>query len=132
MTQSNLLGIVIVHNIINYMYIFHSLLTNVNLPEGEAEFFETLNIYFPKVTPSWTSWKLPLLCVTLGSPQIYDIKYLMKSCKNLKGGLQVEIFWSALPSEVFNCKLQEVADTLEVKRIGPQHQVEFFDESRLN
>jgi CCR4-NOT transcription complex subunit 7/8 len=60
-----------------------SLLTNVNLPEGEAEFFETLNIYFPK---------------------IYDIKYLMKSCKNLKGGLQ------------------EVADTLEVKRIGPQHQ----------
>jgi hypothetical protein len=45
-----------------------SLLTNVNLPEGEAEFFETLNIYFPK---------------------IYDIKYLMKSCKNLKGGLQV-------------------------------------------
>ena len=61
-----------------------SLLTNVNLPEGEAEFFETLNIYFPK---------------------IYDIKYLMKSCKNLKGGLQ------------------EVADTLEVERIGPQHQV---------
>jgi len=60
-----------------------SILTNVNLPEGEAEFFELLNIYFPK---------------------IYDIKYLMKSCKNLKGGLQ------------------EVADTLEVERIGPQHQ----------
>ena len=74
------------------MYIFHSLLTNVNLPEGEAEFFETLNIYFPKVLPSWTSWNLPLLCVTLGFPQIYDIKYLMKSCKNLKGGLQVGIF----------------------------------------
>jgi len=60
-----------------------SLLTNVNLPECEAEFFDTLNIYFPN---------------------IYDIKYLMKSCKNLKGGLQ------------------EVADTLEVERIGPQHQ----------
>ena len=45
-----------------------SMLTNVNLPEGEAEFFDTLNVYFPN---------------------IYDVKYLMKSCKNLKGGLQV-------------------------------------------
>ena len=44
------------------------MLTNVNLPEGEAEFFDTLNVYFPN---------------------IYDVKYLMKSCKNLKGGLQV-------------------------------------------
>jgi len=60
-----------------------SLLTNVHLPDCESEFFDLLNIYFPK---------------------IYDIKYLMKSCKNLKGGLQ------------------EVADTLEVERIGPQHQ----------
>merc|ERR1719511_485052 len=60
-----------------------SLLTNVNLPEGETEFFETLKIYFPN---------------------IYDVKYLMKSCKNLKGGLQ------------------EVAEMLEVERIGPQHQ----------
>jgi len=60
-----------------------SMLTNVNLPEGEAEFFDTLNVYFPN---------------------IYDVKYLMKSCKNLKGGLQ------------------EVADALEVERIGPQHQ----------
>ena len=47
---------------------FFSMLTNVNLPEGEAEFFDTLNVYFPN---------------------IYDVKYLMKSCKNLKGGLQV-------------------------------------------
>ena len=60
-----------------------SLLTNINLPEGENEFFETLKLYFPN---------------------IYDVKYLMKSCKNLKGGLQ------------------EVADMLEVERIGPQHQ----------
>ena len=43
------------------------MLTNTNLPAEEAEFFELLNVYFP--------------C-------IYDIKYLMKSCKNLKGGLQ--------------------------------------------
>ena len=59
------------------------MLTNSNLPEGETEFFETLKVYFPN---------------------IYDVKYLMKSCKNLKGGLQ------------------EVADMLEVERIGPQHQ----------
>lgn len=44
-----------------------SMLTNSNLPEGETEFFETLKVYFPNV---------------------YDVKYLMKSCKNLKGGLQ--------------------------------------------
>ena len=44
-----------------------SMLTNQHLPEGETEFFETLKVYFPNV---------------------YDVKYLMKSCKNLKGGLQ--------------------------------------------
>ena len=60
-----------------------AMLPNSNLPETEEEFFKTLRIYFPNV---------------------YDIKYLMKSCKNLKGGLQ------------------EVADMLEVERIGPQHQ----------
>ncbi|KAL1919339.1 uncharacterized protein VTP21DRAFT_2032 [Calcarisporiella thermophila] len=53
------------------------------LPAEESEFFELLRIYFP--------------C-------IYDIKYLMKSCKNLKGGLQ------------------DVADDLQVTRLGPQHQ----------
>lgn len=59
------------------------LLTDQPLPEEEAEFFELLRLYFPT---------------------IYDIKYLMKSCKNLKGGLQ------------------EVADQLELRRVGPQHQ----------
>lgn len=53
------------------------------LPADEDEFFEFLRTIFP--------------CV-------YDIKYLMKSCKNLKGGLQ------------------DVADGLGVERIGPQHQ----------
>ncbi|TKA51588.1 hypothetical protein B0A53_05269 [Rhodotorula sp. CCFEE 5036] len=53
------------------------------LPPTETEFFELLRIWFP--------------C-------IWDIKYLMKSCKTLKGGLQ------------------EVADDLGVSRIGPQHQ----------
>ena len=50
-------------------------LTCSKLPDKEQNFFELLSIYFPKV---------------------YDVKYLMKSCKNLKGGLQ------------------EVADSLEV------------------
>jgi CCR4-NOT transcription complex subunit 7/8 len=59
------------------------ILTNHHLPQEESEFFELLRIYFPN---------------------IYDVKYLMKSCKNLKGGLQ------------------EVADQLELERVGPQHQ----------
>lgn len=59
------------------------LLTDQNLPAEEGEFFELLRLYFPT---------------------IYDVKYLMKSCKNLKGGLQ------------------EVADQLELRRVGPQHQ----------
>ncbi|KAJ3054529.1 CCR4-NOT transcription complex subunit 7 [Rhizophlyctis rosea] len=58
-------------------------LTCQPLPAEESEFFDLLKIYFP--------------C-------IYDIKYLMKSCKNLKGGLQ------------------DVADDLQISRIGPQHQ----------
>ncbi|GAA97487.1 uncharacterized protein L969DRAFT_83789 [Mixia osmundae IAM 14324] len=53
------------------------------LPTTEVEFFELLKLWFP--------------C-------IYDIKYLMKACKTLKGGLQ------------------EVANDLQVTRIGPQHQ----------
>jgi len=60
-----------------------NLLTAQNLPKSESEFFELLRTFFPNV---------------------YDVKYLMKSTKNLKGGLQ------------------EVANELEVRRIGPQHQ----------
>ncbi|XP_043925478.1 CCR4-NOT transcription complex subunit 8 [Protopterus annectens] len=59
------------------------LLTDSPLPEEEQDFFQILNLFFPT---------------------IYDVKYLMKSCKNLKGGLQ------------------EVADQLELQRIGRQHQ----------
>lgn len=39
------------------------ILTNSNLPEEELDFFEILRLFFPV---------------------IYDVKYLMKSCKNLK------------------------------------------------
>ncbi len=42
-------------------------LTGVRLPDEEKEFFELMSLYFPR---------------------LYDVKYLMKSCKNLKGGLQ--------------------------------------------
>ncbi|XP_077589004.1 CCR4-NOT transcription complex subunit 7 isoform X1 [Stigmatopora nigra] len=58
-------------------------LSNTKLPEEEIDFFELIRLYFPV---------------------IYDVKYLMKSCKILKGGLQ------------------EVAEQLELERIGPQHQ----------
>ena len=54
-------------------------LTGRKLPDDEGDFFALMSLYFPKV---------------------YDVKYLMKSCKNLKGGLQ------------------EVADSLEVGTCG--------------
>lgn len=57
--------------------------TALPLPPQEADFFRLLRLWFP--------------C-------IYDIKYLMRSCKALKGGLQ------------------DVADDLQVSRIGQQHQ----------
>ena len=40
-------------------------------------------------------------------PTVYDIKYLMKFCDNLHGGLN------------------KLAEVLDVDRIGPQHQVRF-------
>ncbi|CAG8459536.1 1290_t:CDS:2 [Funneliformis caledonium] len=58
-------------------------LTCSPLPAEESEFFDLLRTYFP--------------C-------IYDIKFLVRSFKNLKGGLQ------------------DIADDLQVTRIGPQHQ----------
>mmetsp|Transcript_13346 Transcript_13346/g.40370 ORF Transcript_13346/g.40370 Transcript_13346/m.40370 type:complete len:286 (+) Transcript_13346:150-1007(+) len=58
-------------------------LTCQPLPQAEADFFELLKMYFPSV---------------------YDIKYLMKFCDNLHGGLN------------------KLAECLDVNRIGPQHQ----------
>jgi len=70
------------HSGYDYGYLL-KVLTCKALPKEESEFFELLRTYFP--------------C-------IYDIKYLMKSCENLKGGLQ------------------KVAEQLQIDRIGPQHQ----------
>jgi CCR4-NOT transcription complex subunit 7/8 len=70
------------HSGYDYGYLL-KVLTCQALPKQESQFFDLLHTYFP--------------CV-------YDIKYLMKSCENLKGGLQ------------------KVADQLQVERIGPQHQ----------
>ena len=58
-------------------------LTASPLPAEESEFFDLLKLFFPMV---------------------YDIKYLMKFCNHLHGGLN------------------KLAETLEVERIGPQHQ----------
>ncbi len=57
--------------------------TAAPLPADEAEFFHLLRLFFPT---------------------LYDIKYLMKFCNNLHGGLN------------------KLAETLDVERIGPQHQ----------
>jgi len=62
---------------------FVKLLTAVSLPTTEETFFDLLRIWFPTV---------------------YDIKFMMRACKVLKGGLQ------------------DVADDLGVMRIGPSHQ----------
>jgi CCR4-NOT transcription complex subunit 7/8 len=66
----------------DYGYLI-KILTCKKLPLEESEFLKVLELYFPST---------------------YDIKYLMRSCKKLKGGLQ------------------DVADDMEVNRIGPQHQ----------
>ncbi|EAU85819.2 hypothetical protein CC1G_05036 [Coprinopsis cinerea okayama7 len=62
---------------------FVKLLTAQSLPTSEDDFFALLKIWFPTV---------------------YDIKFLMRAAKNLKGGLQ------------------DVADDLGVMRIGSSHQ----------
>lgn len=59
------------------------ILTSLPLPSDEGSFFDLLKIFFPN---------------------IYDVKYMMKSCKSLKGGLQ------------------QVSEVLELERVGPQHQ----------
>jgi len=59
------------------------LLTAKRLAQEEEDFFTELKLYFP---------------------QFYDIKYLMKACEGLNGGLN------------------RLAENLQVERIGPEHQ----------
>ncbi len=54
------------HSSYDFGYLI-KLLTNKDLPNTEVEFLEYLKLFFPNV---------------------FDIKYLMKSCRNLKGGLE--------------------------------------------
>jgi CCR4-NOT transcription complex subunit 7/8 len=54
------------HSSYDFAYLI-KMLTNRDLPNTEAEFLEFLKIFFPNV---------------------FDIKCLMKSCRNLKGGLE--------------------------------------------
>jgi CCR4-NOT transcription complex subunit 7/8 len=70
------------HSSYDFAYLLR-LLTCLPLPATETEFFDLLSLYFPT---------------------LYDIKYLMKSCENLQGGLQ------------------KVADQLQLSRIGSAHQ----------
>ncbi|KAG2381715.1 hypothetical protein C9374_006099 [Naegleria lovaniensis] len=70
------------HSAYDFGYLI-KLLTNEVLPEAESEFFELLHTFFP--------------C-------LYDIKYLMRSCDTLKGGLN------------------QLAEDLGIRRIGPAHQ----------
>jgi len=70
------------HSSYDFAYLLH-ILTNNCLPKEEKEFFDTIHLYFPT---------------------IYDLKYLMTACKNLKGGLQ------------------DTANQLDIARVGPQHQ----------
>ncbi|KAH7937680.1 hypothetical protein HPB49_014422 [Dermacentor silvarum] len=69
------------HSCYDFAYML-KLLTSDNLPACQVEFFELLEIYFPA---------------------IYDLKCLMKDCRNLRG-------------------LQGLAEQLQVERVGPHHQ----------
>lgn len=55
------------------------ILSNANLPEEEVDFFEILRLYFPV---------------------IYDVKYLMKSCKSLKVSQFIHLKLRFVPSHL--------------------------------
>jgi len=70
------------HSAYDFAYLL-KLLTGKLLPKKESDFFENLKMYFPS---------------------FYDVKYLIKYCENINGGLE------------------NVANLLGLERIGPQHQ----------
>lgn len=70
------------HSSYDFGYLL-KVLTQQQLPETESEFLQELDVYFPN---------------------IYDIKYMIKFCDTLHGGLNY------------------LAKLLNVQRVGPQHQ----------
>jgi len=70
------------HSAYDFAYLV-KLLTGKLLPKKESDFFEHLKTFFPS---------------------FYDVKYLIKYCENINGGLE------------------HVAQLLGLERIGPQHQ----------
>lgn len=92
-------------------------LTCQPLPKAEVEFFELLKVGLRTHCPSSSDFFLgpkqldcavsidTLCAMQIYFPTVYDIKYLMKFCDNLHGGLN------------------KLAEVLQVERIGPQHQV---------
>lgn len=67
----------------DFAYMIRLMRNDAFLPDSEEKFFELLSLYFP---------------------QVYDIKYMLKSCKNLEGGLA------------------NIAEALSINRIGISHQ----------
>lgn len=82
---------------------FVKLLTAESLPTSEELFFEKLRKWFPT---------------------IYDIKFMMRACKVLKGGLQDVADDLGVRQSLVHRRLSEFTSCywLQVMRIGPSHQ----------
>lgn len=92
------------HSSYDFGYLI-KLLTNKDLPNTEVEFLEYLKLFFPNV---------------------FDIKYLMKSCRNLKGGLeevarQLEVTFIDIKSYIYYDRNLFLL-IFKIERYGPQHQ----------
>jgi CCR4-NOT transcription complex subunit 7/8 len=93
------------HSSYDFGYLI-KLLTNKDLPNTETEFLELIKLFFPNV---------------------FDIKYLMKSCRNLKGGLEevarqleVNTIYNLFRNLEINCLFKY--PLIKIERFGPQHQ----------
>lgn len=80
---------------------FVKLLTGESLPTSEDLFFEKLRKWFPT---------------------IYDIKFMMRACKVLKGGLQDVADDLGVRRLPFDFIQFNILTALQVMRIGPSHQ----------
>jgi CCR4-NOT transcription complex subunit 7/8 len=92
------------HSSYDFAYLI-KMLTTRDLPNTETEFLELLKIFFPNV---------------------FDIKCLMKSCRNLKGGLeevarQLEVIIIIFFTKLIQMKIK-ITLKFKIERFGPQHQ----------